>query len=270
MRENHVKRRLQKGEVCVGTLVLEFATSGFARIAAAAGVDFVLYDQEHTGWTTDVIRMLLATSRAAEFIPVVRVPAPQYHLIAQVLDLGAMGVMVPNVESVEQAELIVRSAKYPPVGRRGAAFGVAHDDYVPGGVSEKIASANIETLLIAQIESTAGLESVERIAAVPGIDVVWLGHFDLTNSLGIPAQFSDARYLAAVERIAGAAKQNGKVAGFMASSTGEATSMLEKGYRCLAYWGDIWIFGQALRAGLESVRKAAASTAVRLTSGPSE
>jgi len=263
MRENHVKRRLQRGEVCVGTLALEFATSGFARIAAAAGVDFVLFDQEHTGWTTDVVRMLLATSRAVEFIPLVRVPAAQYHLIAQVLDLGAMGIMVPNVESVEQAELIVRSAKYPPAGRRGAGFGVAHDDYVPGSVPEKIASANAETLLIAQIESTAGLENVEHITAVPGIDVVWLGHFDLTNSMGIPAQFGDPRYLAAVERIAGAAKQNGKTAGFMASSVGEATAMLERGYRCLAYWGDIWIFEQALRAGLEGVRNAVAPKVVR-------
>jgi 2-dehydro-3-deoxyglucarate aldolase/4-hydroxy-2-oxoheptanedioate aldolase len=263
MRENHVKRRLARGEVCLGTLVLEFSSSGLPRIAQQAGVDFVLFDQEHSGWTTDTIRQLLAASRAAEFVPLVRVPAAQYHLISQVLDLGAMGVMVPMVETVEQAELIVRSAKYPPMGRRGAAFGVAHDDYVSGKVLEKIASANQETLLIAQIETVAGLEQVERIAAIPGIDIVWLGHFDLTNSMGIPAQFTDARYLAAVKRIATAAQQKGKAAGFMAASAEEAASMLEKGYRCLAYWGDIWIYGQALKAGLESVRKVAASIVVR-------
>jgi 2-keto-3-deoxy-L-rhamnonate aldolase RhmA len=147
------------------------------------------------------------------------------------------------------------------VGRRGAAFGVAHDDYVPGRVLEKIAAANDETLLIAQIETVSGLENVERIAAVPAVDVVWLGHFDLTNSMGIPAQFSDARYIAAVERIAEAAKRCGKAAGFMASSSDEAVMMLEKGYRCLAYSGDIWIYSQALRAGLEGVRRAA--TAVK-------
>jgi 2-keto-3-deoxy-L-rhamnonate aldolase RhmA len=263
VRANHLKRRLQEGGVCVGTLVFEFATSGLARIAAAAGTDFVLFDQEHSGWSTDVVRMLLATSRAADFVPLVRVPALQYHLISQVLDLGAMGVMVPMVESVEQAELIARSAKYPPMGRRGAAFGVAHDDYVPGNVLEKIAEANEETLLIAQIETVAGLENVERIAAVPGIDIVWLGHFDLTNSMGIPAQFTDARYLASVERIARAAKRSGKAAGFMASSADEAVTMLEKGYRCLAYSGDIWIYSQALRAGLDGVRRAATTVVER-------
>lgn len=263
MRANQVKRRLQRGDVCVGTLVFEFATSGVARIAAAAGADFVLFDQEHSGWSTDVVRMLLATSKGVDLIPLVRVPALQYHLISQVLDLGAMGVMVPMVESAEQADLIARSAKYPPVGRRGAAFGVAHDDYVPGTVTEKIASANEETLLIAQVENVAGLENVERIAAVPGIDIVWLGHFDLTNSMGIPAQFSDARYLAAVERIARAAQRNGKAAGFMASSTDEAALMLKKGYRCLAYSGDIWIYSQALQAGLEGVRRAASAVVER-------
>jgi 2-keto-3-deoxy-L-rhamnonate aldolase RhmA len=259
MRQNYVKRRLGDGEVCVGTLAFEFATSGFPRIAAAAGADFVIFDQEHSGWTTDVMRMLLASSRAVEFVPLARVPTAQYHLIAPVLDLGAMGVMVPMVESVEQAELIVRSVKYPPVGRRGAAFGVAHDDYVPGDVLKKIASANDETLVIVQIESAAGLESVERIAAVPGVDVVWLGHFDLTNSMGIPAAFTDPRYLTAVQRIAKAAEQQGKAAGFMASSIDEAASMLKTGYRCLAYSGDIWIFGQALRDGIEGTRRAAAA-----------
>lgn len=263
MRDNHVKRRLQAGGVCAGTMVFEFATSGIARIAAAAGAEFLIYDQEHSGWTTEIIRMLLATSRAADAVPLVRVPATQYHLIAQALDLGAMGIMVPMVEDVKQAELIVRSAKYPPVGRRGAAFGVAHDDYVPGDVLQKIGSANDETLLIAQIESIAGLENVEQIAAVPGIDIVWLGHFDLTNSMGIPAQFTDARYLAAVERIARAGAHHGKAAGFMASSPDEVATMLQKGYRCLAYWGDIWIYGQALRTGLERVREVAATMARR-------
>jgi 2-dehydro-3-deoxyglucarate aldolase/4-hydroxy-2-oxoheptanedioate aldolase len=261
MRENRVKRRLREGEVCVGTLVFEFGTTGIPRIAAGAGAEFVLFDQEHTGWTSDRLRMLLATSRAVDCVPLVRVPAAQYHLIAQALDLGAMGVMVPMVDSVEQAELVVRCAKYPPVGRRGAAFGVAHDDYVPGEALAKMESANRETLLIVQIETVQGLEDVERIAAVPGIDVLWIGHFDLTASMGIPAQFMHERYLAAVERVGKAAAREGRAAGFMVGNADEAGFMLSQGFRCLGYSGDIWIYGQALRTGIEGVRKAAAATA---------
>lgn len=258
MRQNHVKRRLGAGEVCVGTLIFEFGTTGIARIAAAAGADFLFIDQEHTGWTTDVLRMLFATSRAAESVPMVRVPATQYHLISQALDLGAMGIIVPMVETVEQAQLVVQSAKYPPVGRRGIAFGIAHDDYLGGDVLAKMTSANEETMLVALIETVRGLENVERIAAVPGIDVLWVGHFDLTASMGIPGQFTDPRYLAAVDRIAATAAAARKTAGFMASNIEEAAFMLKKGFRCLAYWGDLWIYGQALRNGIEATKKAAA------------
>jgi 2-keto-3-deoxy-L-rhamnonate aldolase RhmA len=132
----------------------------------------------------------MASSRAADLIPMVRIPATEYHLIARPLDVGAMGLMVPMVESAEQAWAIVDSAKYPPLGRRGAAFGMAHDDYSGGDISEKMASANDEVLLIAQIETARGVENLDAIAAVDGIDVLWIGHFDLTNSLGIPGQFS--------------------------------------------------------------------------------
>src|SRR5437016_6303047 len=98
---------------------------GKARIAAAAGAEFVIFDMEHTGWSMETIRMLLATCGAADLVPVVRVPATEYHFLARVLDLGAMGLMVPMVESAEQARRIVQFTKYPPAGRRGAAFGMA-------------------------------------------------------------------------------------------------------------------------------------------------
>lgn len=261
MRENHVKRRLAAGQVCVGTIIFEFATTGIARIAAAAGADFLFLDQEHTGWTTDVLRMLVATARTVDSPPIVRIPALQPHMISQALDLGAMGIIVPMVETAEQAQAIVRAAKYPPAGRRGVALGIAHDDYIVGDPLTKFTRANEETMLVALIETVTGLDQVERIAAVPGIDVVWIGHFDLTASMGIPGQFADGRYLSAVDRIAAAAAAAGKAAGFMASSVDEATRMLTKGYRCLAYWGDLWIYGQALRDGIERTRKAAAGIA---------
>src|SRR5918997_5634152 len=127
MRENRVKRALQAGERSLGTMVFEFSTTGIGRLAAEAGAEFVIFDMEHTGWSIETIRMLMATTRAAETVPLVRVPAIQYHLLSRPLDVGAMGLMMPMVEREEQARLIVRSAKYPPEGARGAAFTLAHD-----------------------------------------------------------------------------------------------------------------------------------------------
>jgi len=258
VRVNRVKRVLREGGVVLGTMVFEFASSGIGRIIATSGADFAIFDMEHSGWSTETIKSLFASCNGTDLVRMARVPATQYHMIARVLDVGAEGIMVPMVESEQQALLIAQSAKYPPVGRRGAAFGVAHDDYRSGDIAEKIRSANAEGLLIALIETVAGVDQVDRIAAVDGIDVLWIGHFDLTNSLGIPAQFGHPAYLEAVDRVLAACRAHGKAAGFMVATAEEARAKLDQGFRCLAFWGDIWIYQQALSAGLSSIRSAAA------------
>ncbi len=255
MRRNTVKHNLADGRVALGTMVFEFSTTGIARIAAEAGAEFVVFDMEHTGWSMETVRGLMATSRSADLVPLVRVPATLYHFLARVMDAGAMGLMVPMVESEEQARLIVDSVKYPPTGARGAAFGIAHDDYGGGDIVGKMQSANDEQLLIAQIETAQGVANVESIAAVDGIDVLWIGHFDLTNSLGIPGQFDHPEFKAAVDRVVDAARQHGKAAGFMASSVEETCDMIKRGFRCLAYGGDLWIYQQALSRDLSRVRE---------------
>ncbi len=254
MRTNTVKGTLAGGGVAIGTMIFEFNTPGIGRIAALAGADFIVYDMEHTGWSIETIRMLMATTRAAGTVPIVRVPATQYHLLSRPLDVGAMGLMVPMVENEEQARLIVRSAKYPPDGARDAAFAIAHDDYEGGDIVAKMRLANNEQLLIAQIETVAGVEQADRIAAVEGIDVLWIGHFDLTASLGIPGQFEHPEYLRAVERVLEACHRHGKSPGIMAAAAESARALLRQGFRAVAYSGDLWIYGQALKLGIDAVR----------------
>ena len=236
-------------------MVFEFNSTGIGRIIQQAGAEFVVYDTEHSGWGIETIRALMATTRAADVIPLVRVPATQYHLMSGPLDVGAMGLMVPMVESVEQAELIARSVKYPPVGRRGSAFGFAHDDYAPGDVGEKMASANEETIILAQIETKQGVDNVEAIADVEGIDVLWIGHFDLSVSLGVPAQFEHPRYVEAVDRVLAAAASAKKAAGIMTGSVQLGREQLAQGFRMIAYSGDVMIYGEALKQGVDALRK---------------
>ncbi len=254
MRENRVKRVLQQGGTSLGTMVFEFPTTGIGRIAAEAGAEFVIYDMEHTGWGIETIRGLIATTRAADTVPMVRVPATEYNLISRPLDVGAMGIMVPMVESADQARKIVSSARYPPVGRRGAAFGVAHDDYTGGDIIAKMASANDEIFLIAQIETADGIENIDAIAAVDGIDCLWIGHFDLTNFLGIPGQFTHPVYLDAVQRVLDACQKHEKTPGIMCGDVATGRGQLAEGFRALAYSGDLWIYQQGLRDGLAALR----------------
>jgi len=187
--------------------------------------------------------------------PLVRVPATEYHFVARALDIGAHGVMVPLVDTAEQAGRIVSFTRYPPQGRRGAAFGFAHDDYQGGEVVEKMRAIHERTLVICMIETRAGLENVEAIAAVPGVDVLWLGHFDLTNFLGIPAQFSHPQYRDAVKRIVAAANKHGKAAGYMAADEALGREYLGHGFRMIATGTDQMLLQDSLSRLIGSWKK---------------
>lgn len=254
MRTNTVKAKLAAGEVSIGTMVFEFNTPGIGRIAGVAGSEFVVFDMEHTGWSIETIRQLIATSRAADTIPMVRVPATQYHLISRPLDVGAMGIMVPMVEDEAQARVIANSAKYPPKGVRGCAFGVAHDDYKGGDVLAKMTEANDNVFLIAQIETVSGVTNADAIAAVDGIDCLWVGHFDLTASMGIPGQFDHPDFLAALDKVIAACAAHGKSAGIMAGDVKSGQAWLARGFRAIAYGGDLWIYQAALQQGIAALR----------------
>lgn len=255
MRDNPLKAALAAGGRAYGAMVFEFFTPGLPRICANAGAQFIVYDMEHTGLSLETLKTQVALCRGLDLVPMVRVPRGEYHFIARALDVGALGVMVPMVGSADEAAHIVGCTRYPPEGRRGAAFGFAHDDYEGGDVVAKIAAIHARTLVIAQIETAEGLADVEAIAAVPGIDVLWLGHFDLTNFMGIPGQFRHSDYLAAVKRIVAACEKHGKTAAFVATDDDWAREYKDHGFRLIAYGLDQAMLQQALRHGLDLLRK---------------
>ena len=253
MRDNPVKRALAEGRTPLGTMVCEFLTTNVARVVRAAGGEFVLYDLEHSGYGVDTLRELLPATNAAGVVPLVRVPDAVYDSVARALDLGALGVMIPGCESAEEARMLVEWARFPPQGKRG--FGLLYSDvWEPDGLPATMAKANAETLLLAQIETATGLDAVGDIAAVDGIDVLWIGQFDLTASLGIPGEFETDAYRDAVARIVSAARANGKNVGMVCASVEDARAMLAAGLTMVAYSFDTWLLEGALRAGLDELR----------------
>jgi 2-keto-3-deoxy-L-rhamnonate aldolase RhmA len=255
MKGNHVKQALGTGGTAIGTMVFEFTVPGLGQILDAAGADFVMLDMEHTGLSTERLAMLMATIHGTEVVPFVRVPTATWGTFSRVLDLGAMGVMLPNVESASQVQAAVLATKYPPVGHRGSAFGVAHDGYRKGNPQQTMRLANENTMVIAQIESEEGVARSREIAAVDGVDVLWIGQNDLTASLGIAGQFSHPRYLGAVETVLRSCEEHGVAAGFCATSVEEAQGLVTLGVRCLAYQNDIAIYRNGLSAGIETLRE---------------
>jgi 2-keto-3-deoxy-L-rhamnonate aldolase RhmA len=242
---------LEGGGVAVGLMLFEFDTPAVMRIVAAAGADFALFDQEHTGWDASAIRRVLATGQGTGIYPIVRVPRADRVLVAAALDAGARGVMAPMIESGDEAELLVSAARYPPLGRRG--FGLLHADQLEGGPPAAVERANRDTVVIAQIETIAGVQAAESIVAVAGIDAVWLGQFDLSLSVGRAGDFSDAEFRAASAQLIDVCARAGKPLGQLVGSRAEAQAARDAGIQVIAYC-DIWLFQNALRAELDALR----------------
>ena len=125
----------------------------------------------------------------------INIPEISYNYIARSLDLGANGIMIPMVNDQKEALEIIKYSKYPPLGRRGAGFGFAHNEYKKENPIEVMEHANKTLINIIQIENESGLDNVEEIAKIDDIDCLWVGHFDLSNFLGVPGQFDSKLYL---------------------------------------------------------------------------
>ena len=200
MKQNRVRQLLAEGKMPIGHMIMEFSTRGIAKIVEAADVDFVLIDGEHSGFDLGQIDDLLAWFKATPIAPFVRVPSSDYHFIARVMDAGALGVMVPNVKSAEQAKSVVNAMRYAPEGERGLGLGGSLNDFVRPNPKKYMHAANRNNMVICQIESKEALDNLDAIASTPGVDVLWVGHFDLTQSLGIVGEFQHSEFLNALKR----------------------------------------------------------------------
>ena len=254
LKPNLLRQRIAEGHVAVGHMVMEFGTRGIAKILESAGIDFVLLDMEHGGLELEHLADLIAWLKATPIAPIVRVPGTHYHFIARVMDMGALGIMCPNVESAEQARALVDAVKYGPEGKRGLGLGTAHNDYVMPEPVEYLKEANANTTVICQIESEKGLENLEAIAGVAGVDVLWVGHFDLTQSMGIVAQFQNPRFLEALRRVANTARQHGKAAGIQPANREQLAEWSKAGYNVISWGSDIAVYRGALGAAVAAVR----------------
>ena len=236
-----LRQRLKQGDLLLGQLLLEFFTPGIGPMLDACGLDFVVFDMEHGRCDIGLLEAMIASCRGSRIVPLARVPDMNFAPLSRILDLGARGVMVPRVETREQTEDIVKQLKYAPQGRRGVALGVAHDLYRAGG-AEFFPHANEETLVIIQVETARAFENLEAIVSVPGVDVAWVGHYDLTVSMGFPAQFNHPRLLEAMDDLVTVCRKHGVAPGFLPPTQESAAHWISKGFRMISLGSDIGVF----------------------------
>lgn len=259
MTPNQAKARLRQGEVVIGTMVSEMRNEEIAYVLAAAGFDFFVVDTEHGAAGMETVQRICRAARSAGIVPLVRVTDITYALIARTLDAGALGLMVPHVETAADAREIVRCAKYPPVGERGFGLRSAVTDYSGASVPEAIAWSNTETMLMAQVESSRCLDNLDEIAAVPGIDVLLVGPTDLSISLGVPGQLLHATMQAAYRRVAETAVRHAIAAGLHPSDLAVVQYGRTVGMRCLMYSSEVRLLLGAARQAVQALREVPAA-----------
>ena len=255
MKANRFREAMANGRMPIGHMIMEFGTRGIAKILDSADLDFAVYDMEHSGIDLERIGDLIAWSKACSYAPFVRVPQGLYHFLARAMDAGALGVMVANVETPEQARSIVDAIKYAPLGKRGVGLGTAHTDYVVPDPEQYFRESNESTVVICQIESEIGVGNADAIGGVEGVDVLWVGHFDLTQSMGIPGQFHHERFIAALKTVVSAARKHGLAAGIQPGSTDQADEWIALGFNVISWSSDIAVYRTALESSVKRLRQ---------------
>jgi 2-dehydro-3-deoxyglucarate aldolase/4-hydroxy-2-oxoheptanedioate aldolase len=250
----NLKRLFASNNLKVGHSIFEFNSPGLGQIISASGVDYVFLDMEHSGFGISETKRAIAGLRLANIPALVRPPSDAYHHIARALDVGAAGLIMPMVSSKEEAEHIVSCMKYPPMGQRGVALNIAHDEYKPGDTVKKLATANQRTVFVALIETKEGIDNIDAIASVKGLDCLWIGHFALSCSLGINGQFDHPDFIKAADKVKRAAKKHNKALGRLTGDAAGAIALYKQGYDVLCYSGDLWVYQEALVKGIDEIR----------------
>ena len=242
----HLRDRVISLDKLRGAMIFEFFSPGIPIILKNAGCEFIIFDMEHGGLSLEQFKVLATISNSNQISPLIRIPEVSYNYVARALDLGASGIMAPMVNTAEEAMKVVKSSKYPPEGIRGAGFGFAHDNYNNQNQLRYMKKANDELINIIQIENKFGLENVESIAAIDGVDCLWVGHFDLTNFLGIPGDFTSSIYLDAIKRVVEAGKINKKSLGIMVNNNDELEMYSELGFNMIAVGTEMNILSRSI------------------------
>jgi 4-hydroxy-2-oxoheptanedioate aldolase len=250
--ENRLKRRLAGGERVYGVW-LSSASGNIAELLAWAGYDFAIIDHEHgQGSLGDAVHMMRACAMAGCPV-IVRVPWNDQVYLKRILDAGAQSIMVPMVESAEEAAAVVAACRYPPAGRRGyAAPAMRCSRY--GFITDYLARANDELLLITQIESAKAAAAAEAIGAVDGVDMVFIGINDMGGSIGRLEQLDHPDVRALAEKAEAGIRRSGKLMGTVPSSGAGTVELFGKGYNLVAGAGDMSMLRDAAKADLERVR----------------
>jgi len=243
---DYIRDRVLNRELLCGTW-LNLGSSMTAEIAGLAGFDWVVLDLEHGAGDHDSLLHQLQAVAGTSASPIVRIAWNEAPKFKRVLDLGVAGVVVPYVTTPAEAEQAVAAMRYPPQGIRGAAS-LTRAAGFGEHFSEYLATANEKLLTVVQVETESTLEHVDEIAAVDGVDVVFVGPLDLSLNMGIPRQLDHPRFRAAMAKVNEAARRAGKAAGILISGPDQIEQTIADGFTFIGIGSDGTVLAEGMRA----------------------
>jgi 4-hydroxy-2-oxoheptanedioate aldolase len=213
MVRNAARERLDAGELALGVILRQARTVDVAPIMQSCGYDWLFLDLEHNSMDLDTAVQIAVAALGVGIAPVARVPAGQLWMATRFLDGGGLGIVMPHVDTAEEAHKIAQALRYPPLGHRSVAGGLPHFGYAKVGLAETCGAINAATFVVVMLETPTAIANAAAIAAVPGIDSLLIGTNDLAMELGVPGGFADERIAAAYQSVCDACRAHGKFAG---------------------------------------------------------
>ncbi|OGL47685.1 MAG: hypothetical protein A2W05_00050 [Candidatus Schekmanbacteria bacterium RBG_16_38_10] len=245
MKKNKVslKQRLRNGEGVLGTWNI-IPSSSLINTIGSSGIDFIVIDAEHGPANMVVVEDLIRAAEVSGMASIVRVPSNESHLVLRALDIGAYGVQIPHVSTKKEAELAVEYSKYYPEGSRGLSPFTRAGNYGKGAEDHTV-RANENTLVVLNIEGTEGIKNLEEIVEVPNVDVIFLGPYDLSQSIGKPGQVNDPEVRKLMKDSVRSIKENGRACGSFAKDKDYLEFLIDCGVQYLTYMVDTSVILEA-------------------------
>ena len=258
MKENLFKKKFEKGESTVGTFFV-VGTPALAEAVSCSDVDYLLIDCEHGPFDVESALAMLPSIELRGKTALIRTRDTSRTSILKPLDIGAGGLIIPQLHSVEEVKKVVEYGKYYPVGQRGVAKGRCgawgYDDDAKGeDIQEFFDSCNARSLLIPQCETLGCLEHIEEVAAIDGVDGIFIGPYDLSVAMGMPNQFDHPDFVAAIDRILKATHAAGKLCMIYAADPATAHKRLEQGFDSVTVGNDVNFYVDALTQMVRDTR----------------
>ena len=253
---NNAREQLGRGELSLGLLLRQARTGDIALIAAEMGFDWIIIDGEHNGMGLDVACVIIAAALGTPVTPFVRVNRKEDSLMTRYLDNGAMGVIVPHIDTAEDAQFVVDRCKFAPIGKRSIDRQNPAVGFSAMSIEDYCEFINRETLVVAMIESPVGIDNCDAIAAVDGMDALFIGAGDLSWEYGIPGQTDHELIVSAYEKVIAACQRHGKIAGMAGIRDRELVRRFMKmGARFILVNNDLRLLMAGGKASTSAVRE---------------